>query len=120
MSDHQSHGQPRDGGACVKIVGIGSGGSNVIDRMVDSISGVELITVNTDEQALSRSAAPTRIRIGARLTKGLSAGGHTPKTQAQPTNHNGHTRGHKTGRKLHASSLQQKGVFETLPTWSLR
>jgi cell division protein FtsZ len=43
--------------------------------MVDSISGVELITVNTDEQALSRSAAPTRIRIGERLTKGLGSGG---------------------------------------------
>jgi len=76
MSDHQSHGQLHDAVACVKIVGVGSGGSHVIDRMVDSISGVELITVNTDEQALSRSVAPTRIRIGARLTKGQSSGGH--------------------------------------------
>jgi cell division protein FtsZ len=75
MSDYQSHGQLHDGFARIKVIGVGGGGSNAIDRMVDTISGVELITVNTDEQALSRSHAPMRLRIGERLTKGLGSGG---------------------------------------------
>jgi len=75
MSDYQSHRQHHDGFARIKVIGVGGGGSNAIDRMVDTTSGVELITVNTDEQALSRSLAPTRLRIGERLTKGLGSGG---------------------------------------------
>jgi cell division protein FtsZ len=63
--------------AQIKVVGIGGGGSNAVDRMIESaIRGVEFITVNTDSQALIRSQAPVRIRIGDRVTRGLGAGGN--------------------------------------------
>ena len=62
--------------AAIKVVGIGGGGSNAVNRMIaEGLSGVEFIAVNTDAQALMLSQAPTRIRIGDKLTKGLGAGG---------------------------------------------
>lgn len=62
--------------AVIKVVGIGGGGSNAVDHMIqEQIRGVEFISVNTDAQALLRSEAPTRVRIGDRLTKGLGCGG---------------------------------------------
>ena len=62
-------------GARIKVVGVGGGGSNAVNRMVRSgVSAVEFIVVNTDAQALSHSEAPLRIQIGAKLTKGLGAG----------------------------------------------
>lgn len=61
----------------IKVVGVGGGGSNAIDRMIDaSVTGVEFITVNTDAQALMRSQAPVRIRIGEKATRGLGSGGN--------------------------------------------
>ena len=66
-----------EGFAEIKVIGIGGGGSNAVDRMIESeIRGVEFITVNTDSQALIRSQAPVRIRIGDRVTRGLGAGGN--------------------------------------------
>jgi cell division protein FtsZ len=63
--------------AQIKVIGVGGGGSNAVDRMIESeIRGVEFITVNTDAQALLRSQAPVRIRIGDRVTRGLGAGGN--------------------------------------------
>src|SRR5947209_11971781 len=63
--------------AQIKVIGVGGGGSNAVDRMIESeIRGVEFITVNTDSQALIRSQAPVRIRIGDRVTRGLGAGGN--------------------------------------------
>ena len=62
--------------ARIKVIGVGGGGSNAVDRMMaEGIQGVEFITVNTDAQALMLSKAPTRIRLGDKLTRGLGAGG---------------------------------------------
>lgn len=64
-------------GALIKVIGVGGGGSNAVDRMVDDgVQGVEFITVNTDWQALQHSHADVRIRIGDKLTKGLGSGGN--------------------------------------------
>ena len=63
--------------AQIKVIGVGGGGSNAVDRMIETeIRGAEFITVNTDSQALLRSQAPVRIRIGDKITKGLGAGGN--------------------------------------------
>ena len=62
--------------ALIKVIGVGGGGSNAIDRMIEmQINGIDFITVNTDAQQLVRSAAPTTIHIGEKSTKGLGAGG---------------------------------------------
>ncbi|GAB4438012.1 MAG: cell division protein FtsZ [Chloroflexi bacterium OHK40] len=59
------------------MVGVGGGGSNAVDRMIaDGVQGVEFYTINTDVQALMHSLAPTRIRIGDKLTRGLGSGGN--------------------------------------------
>jgi len=63
--------------AQIKVVGVGGGGSNAVDRMIaDGVQGVEFMTVNTDVQALMHSLAPIRIRIGDKLTRGLGSGGN--------------------------------------------
>ena len=62
-------------GARIKVIGVGGGGSNAVNRMVRSgVTAVEFIVANTDAQALSHSEAPLCIQIGAKLTKGLGAG----------------------------------------------
>ena len=61
--------------ARIKVIGVGGGGSNAVNRMVQSgLEGVEYIVANTDAQALSNSAAPLCLQLGAKLTKGLGAG----------------------------------------------
>jgi cell division protein FtsZ len=62
-------------GARIKVVGVGGGGSNAVNRMVAAgFQGVEFIVANTDLQAIRLNAAPNKIQIGAKLTKGLGAG----------------------------------------------
>jgi len=62
-------------GAKIKVIGIGGGGSNAVNRMVQvGLSGVEFIVANTDVQALGQNAAAIKIPIGQKLTKGLGAG----------------------------------------------
>src|ERR687890_1729637 len=62
-------------GARIKVVGVGGGGSNAVNRMVTSgLDGVEFIVANTDLQALRLNPAPNKLQIGAKLTKGLGAG----------------------------------------------
>jgi cell division protein FtsZ len=62
-------------GARIKVIGVGGGGSNAVNRMVTAgVSGVEFIVANTDQQALAQSAAPVKIQLGRLLTKGLGAG----------------------------------------------
>ena len=62
--------------ARIKVIGVGGGGSNAVDRMMaEGIKGVEFITVNTDAQALMLSKASIRVRLGDKLTRGLGAGG---------------------------------------------
>ena len=62
-------------GASIKVVGVGGGGSNAINRMIDAgLGGVDFLVANTDVQALKQSKAPVKMQIGAKLTKGLGAG----------------------------------------------
>lgn len=62
--------------AQIKVMGVGGGGSNAVNRMIaEGLRGVEFIAVNTDAQALLLSEAPQRVRIGDKLTRGLGAGG---------------------------------------------
>lgn len=66
--------------ANIKVVGVGGGGCNAVDRMIEEgLQGVEFIAVNTDAQALMLSKAPIRVRIGDKLTRGLGSGGN-PET----------------------------------------
>ncbi len=61
--------------ATIKVIGVGGGGQNAVERMIEEgVQGVEFIAVNTDAQALLKSSAPQRVRIGEKLTKGLGAG----------------------------------------------
>jgi cell division protein FtsZ len=62
--------------ALIRVVGVGGAGSNAVNRMIRAeLLGVEFIAVNTDAQALVKSHAPTRIRIGDGISRGLGAGG---------------------------------------------
>ena len=63
--------------ARIKVIGIGGGGGNVVNAMIDDyqIKGVEFVAVNTDAQALHANKATTKVQIGEKLTKGLGAGG---------------------------------------------
>ncbi|MGM9992854.1 MAG: cell division protein FtsZ [Candidatus Bruticola sp.] len=62
-------------GATIKVIGVGGGGCNAVDSMVDGdMSGVEFIAINTDEQSLNKCGADVRIQIGKELTRGLGAG----------------------------------------------
>jgi len=61
--------------ATIKVIGVGGGGNNAVNRMIEhGVQGVEFIAVNTDAQALNLSKAPTKLQIGAKLTRGLGAG----------------------------------------------
>ncbi len=62
-------------GAAIKVVGVGGGGGNAVNRMIASrIGGVEFLSANTDLQALRASHAPVKLQVGAKLTKGLGCG----------------------------------------------
>ncbi len=62
-------------GACIKVIGVGGGGCNAVNRMIESgIGGVDFIAANTDLQALRLSRASIRLQLGGKLTKGLGAG----------------------------------------------
>jgi cell division protein FtsZ len=64
----------------VKVIGLGGGGQNAVDRMIElGLEGVEFIAANTDAQVLKTSLAPTKIQLGPKLTRGLGAGGN-PQT----------------------------------------
>ena len=69
--------QPRNIQAVIRVIGVGGGGSNAIDRMIeDGVQDVTFIAVNTDAQVLRKSKADYRICIGERLTRGMGAGGN--------------------------------------------
>src|SRR5918995_7057858 len=62
-------------GARMKVVGVGGGGGNAVNRMIEErLSGVEFISINTDAQALLNSKSDVKIQIGKKLTRGLGAG----------------------------------------------
>jgi len=63
-------------GAKLKVIGVGGGGNNAVDRMIeDNVESIDFISVNTDHQALERSKSSIRIQLGDKLTRGLGAGG---------------------------------------------
>jgi len=63
--------------ARIRVVGVGGGGSNAVDRMIEEgVTGVDFIAINTDTQALLRSQATRRVNIGEKLTRGLGSGGN--------------------------------------------
>ncbi len=67
--------EPPITGARIKVIGVGGGGSNAVNRMIDAgIKGVEFIVANTDLQALNASRAPMKIQLGGKSTRGLGAG----------------------------------------------
>lgn len=71
--------------ARIKVVGVGGGGCNAVDRMIDEgLQGVDFVAVNTDAQALMLSKAQTRVRVGEKLTRGLGSGGD-PETGRKAT-----------------------------------
>ncbi len=62
--------------AAIKVVGVGGGGSNAVNRMINAgLRGVEFIAINTDAQALAMSNADKKLHVGSKVTKGLGAGG---------------------------------------------
>ena len=64
-----------EGLAVIKVIGVGGGGNNAVDRMIEAgVEGVSFIAVNTDSQQLKRSKAETKVQIGAKLTNGRGAG----------------------------------------------
>ncbi len=63
--------------ARIKVIGVGGGGGNAVNRMIASeVTGVEFWTINTDAQALAQNSAPRRLQLGQKLTRGLGAGGN--------------------------------------------
>ncbi len=71
--------------ARIKVVGVGGGGCNAVDRMIAvGLQGVEFVAVNTDAQHLMHCKAPTRVRVGEKLTRGLGSGGD-PETGRKAT-----------------------------------
>lgn len=67
--------EPPITGARIKVIGVGGGGGNAVNRMIEAgIKGVEFIVANTDVQALNASKAPIKIQLGSELTRGLGAG----------------------------------------------
>lgn len=63
--------------AVIKVIGVGGGGSNAVNRMLEAgIQGVEFIAMNTDRQVLEKSSAETKVQLGVNLTRGLGAGGN--------------------------------------------
>jgi cell division protein FtsZ len=69
------HDECNDSGVSIKVIGVGGGGNNAVNRMISTnIVGVEFVAINTDRQAIRRSDAATQLIIGEKITKGFGAG----------------------------------------------
>ncbi|MGH2468606.1 MAG: cell division protein FtsZ, partial [Chloroflexota bacterium] len=77
MLDREQHEVPAAKGFTeIKVVGVGGGGNNTVNRMIESdVRGIDFIAMNSDQQALNHSLSAHRLQIGRRVTKGLGAGG---------------------------------------------
>src|SRR5258708_8809290 len=77
-------------GAKIKVIGVGGGGGNAVNRMIQAgIKGIEFMVANTDVQAMRNSLAPVKLQIGGKLTKGLGARANPMiAKQAAPENTN--------------------------------
>jgi cell division protein FtsZ len=74
--DHMPLRSDSENFALIRVIGVGGGGSNAVNRMIRAeLMGVEFIAVNSDAQALLQSDAPNKIRVGDKITRGLGAGG---------------------------------------------
>ncbi|MEM9486221.1 MAG: cell division protein FtsZ, partial [Cyanobacteria bacterium P01_F01_bin.116] len=63
--------------ARIKVIGVGGGGCNAVNRMIDSgVAGIEFWTLNTDAQALTKAGTSNALQLGQKLTRGLGAGGN--------------------------------------------
>lgn len=72
-------------GPVIKVLGLGGGGSNAVDRMIElGVEGVEFAVANTDHQSLSLSQAQVKIQLGPELTRGLGAGGNPGLVEKLP------------------------------------
>ena len=81
MDPTRKHNLQVEAFARIKVIGVGGGGQNAVNRMLDEgIQGVEFIAANTDAQALTLSKSPVRVRLGDKLTRGLGAGGDPERT----------------------------------------
>src|SRR5947209_11765592 len=70
-----SFSEEQNEGARIKVIGVGGGGSNAVNRMIRAkVEGIEFVAANTDLQALRLSQSPVKLQLGAKLTKGLGAG----------------------------------------------
>ncbi|HSV32075.1 MAG TPA: cell division protein FtsZ [Atribacteraceae bacterium] len=79
--------QPEERLAIIKVVGIGGGGNNAVNEMINAgLAGVDLVAINTDIQSLKKSLAPEKIQIGIGLTRGLGTGGN-PKIGEEAAKH---------------------------------
>ncbi|MBE6577485.1 MAG: cell division protein FtsZ [Ruminococcaceae bacterium] len=68
---------PNEFGINIKVVGVGGGGTNAVNRMIASgLAGVEFIAINTDKQSLAKSSADHKLAIGEKITNGFGAGGN--------------------------------------------
>lgn len=89
----------------LKVLGLGGGGCNAVERMIElGISGVDFLVANTDKQALETYSAPTKIRLGPNITRGLGAGGD-PRM--------GHLAAEESSRELAAALTGADMVFLT-------
>jgi cell division protein FtsZ len=69
--------QETEGSALIRVVGVGGGGGNALNRMIEeNIVGVDFIAINTDQQALDNNLAPHKLQLGDRTTRGLGSGGN--------------------------------------------
>ena len=74
--------------AKIKVIGVGGGGSNAVNRMIEhGVRGVEFIAMNTDKQALFSSRAEIKLQLGEKITKGLGAGAN-PEVGAKAAEEN--------------------------------
>ena len=90
--------------AVIRVIGVGGGGSNAVDRMISAgLGGVEFIAMNTDAQALLLSSAPSRLRIGESVTRGLGAGG------GESFEHGAGRAGPDSGREATSHFLESAG-----------
>ena len=90
---------PMSNMAQIKVIGVGGGGNNAVNRMIESgVKGVEFIVANTDLQVLNNSKAPVKIQIGTELTNGLGAGAKPEIGRSKISNH---------GRKKRGTSINK-------------
>ena len=113
--------------ARMKVVGVGGGGGNAVNRMIDEhLEGVEFISVNTDAQALLNSKSDVKVQIGKKLTRGLGAGAR-PEIGRQAIEENrdevgavAHRRGPRFHHLRHGRRHRHRRRAGRSPSWPAR